>query len=246
METKEKTLSFGRYLQAARIERNITLEQISRETRIHRDILAGIEKEDHDRLPDEVFVKGFLRAYAKAIGANGDEAVNRYLKCQMLLKKIAAVEVDLVKSQSGYWRRLVVSIGVFAIIIFLSIYGFSHLWGEKHPAPMPKPDAPLVEKAPVDEPVKPEVQGKSVTPVKQTLKSLSLKIVAVEDSWVKVIIDEQDSKEYSLKNGDQLQLNANSGYNILVGNAGGVKLILNDKPIDISGKSGQVVNVQLP
>ena len=46
-----------------------------RETRIRRDALIHIEEEDHEKLPDIVFVKGFLRAYAKAIGADGDEAV---------------------------------------------------------------------------------------------------------------------------------------------------------------------------
>ena len=139
MDAKEKKLSFGRYLQTARLEKGITIEQISRETRIRMETLSQIEKEDHKRLPDEVFVKGFLRAFAKAVGANGDEAVKRYLNCRMVMEKIVAADVDLVKSQSGYWRRLIAAIGILAIIITLSIYGVSRFWGEDHTDIPPQP-----------------------------------------------------------------------------------------------------------
>jgi cytoskeletal protein RodZ len=69
------TLSFGRYLQAIRLEKAISLEVVSKETRIRKDMLALIEEENHNKLPNEVFVKGFIRAYAEAIGADGSEAV---------------------------------------------------------------------------------------------------------------------------------------------------------------------------
>jgi hypothetical protein len=49
-----------------------------------------------------------------------------------------------------------------------------------------------------------------------------------------------------LKQGDRLELEASAGINLLVGNATGVQLILNDKPIKVPGKSGQVVNIQIP
>ncbi len=41
--------------------------------------LNYIENEELYNLPEEVFVKGFLRAYAKVVGADGDEAVKLYL-----------------------------------------------------------------------------------------------------------------------------------------------------------------------
>ena len=46
--------------------------------------------------------------------------------------------------------------------------------------------------------------------------------------------------------GDHLELEASSDFNLLIGNAGGVKLTFNDEPLGVLGKSGQVVNVQLP
>ncbi|KAF5429743.1 protein of unknown function (DUF4115), partial [Candidatus Methanophagaceae archaeon] len=81
---------------------------------------------------------------------------------------------------------------------------------------------------------------------KRSEKRLLLSIIAIETTWIKVIIDGQKPKEYSLKPGDRRELEASSGFNLLVGNATGVQLLLNDKPIEILGKRGQIVNIQIP
>ena len=61
MEKKEnKNLSFGRYLSAVRHEKGIDLESVSREIKVNLDILQHIENGDHSKLPDEVFIKGFI------------------------------------------------------------------------------------------------------------------------------------------------------------------------------------------
>ena len=72
MESDKESLSFGRYLQAIRLEKKISLEQVSQQTRIGLGNLLLLEQEDHEQLPAEVYVKGFLRSYAKAVGADGD------------------------------------------------------------------------------------------------------------------------------------------------------------------------------
>ena len=77
-------------------------------------------------------------------------------------------------------------------------------------------------------------------------EKLLLKIRAIEETWLKVIIDNGDAMEYTVKLGDILELEAFSGYNILIGNATGVKLFLNDVPIEVPGRTGQVVTIQLP
>ena len=61
MKPDQDSLSFGRYLQAIRLEKKISLEEVSAQTRIGLSSLSMIEQEDIERLPDEVFVKGFLR-----------------------------------------------------------------------------------------------------------------------------------------------------------------------------------------
>ena len=73
-----------------------------------------------------------------------------------------------------------------------------------------------------------------------------LSIHAVKNTWLKVIADDQEVVKYRLKMGDRLDLTAVSRFNILIGNAEGVQLTLNDRPFPVSGKSGQIVNIEIP
>ena len=69
-DTLPRDYSFGRYLQGARLSRGIRLEDLSRATCIGIDNLIRLESDDLDHLPAEVFVLGYIRSYAKAVGAN--------------------------------------------------------------------------------------------------------------------------------------------------------------------------------
>jgi hypothetical protein len=83
-------------------------------------------------------------------------------------------------------------------------------------------------------------------PVKAVPEKLLLQVTAVEDTWLKVIMDEKGSTEYNLNSGDQIELEATTGFILLIGNAGGLKLKRNGKPVSIPGKSGEVVTIELP
>ena len=48
MVANKDSLTFGRYLKAARLEKEIDLENVSAETKIGMYYLLLIEKEDHD------------------------------------------------------------------------------------------------------------------------------------------------------------------------------------------------------
>ena len=82
-------------------------------------------------------------------------------------------------------------------------------------------------------------------PAKPAAKLL-LRVNTLEETWLKIIIDDLVPMEYSLFPGDRIELEAGSGYNLLIGNAAGVELFLNDQPVAVPGKSGDVVNIELP
>jgi cytoskeletal protein RodZ len=72
---------FGDKFREAREKRELTLDQVSNVTKISSRMLKAIEEEHFDQLPGGVFNKGFIRAYAKHLGLNDEEAVNDYLAC---------------------------------------------------------------------------------------------------------------------------------------------------------------------
>lgn len=72
---------FGDKFRKAREKKGISLDDVSSVTKISSRMLQAIENERFDQLPGGVFNKGFIRAYARHVGLNDEEAVNEYLAC---------------------------------------------------------------------------------------------------------------------------------------------------------------------
>jgi cytoskeleton protein RodZ len=245
MKNEKESLSFGRYLQAIRLEKKISLEQVAERTRIGLGNLMLIEQEDHEQLPAEVFVKGFLRSYAAAIGADGDEAVRRYESRLDVVQKIAESEVSIGKPVQQMWWKLMLSLILLLSIIVVSVSVVSYFQGQHSAAESTAHKLSTEAEPPVGG--ESEAAGDAgVESGKRGSEKLNLQITALEDTWVKVIVDENESREYNLKSGDTIQLEAKTGYNLLIGNAVGLRLKLNGKPVSIQGESGQVVTMHLP
>jgi cytoskeletal protein RodZ len=73
--------AFGDKFRKAREKKDFSLDDVSNVTKISARMLQAIEEERFDQLPGGVFNKGFIRAYAKHLGLNDEEAVTDYLAC---------------------------------------------------------------------------------------------------------------------------------------------------------------------
>lgn len=65
-------------LQKVRQSKSVTLEQISRITKISPRFLIAIEQEEFDKLPGGVFDISYLRQYAAAIGYEAGKLLDCY------------------------------------------------------------------------------------------------------------------------------------------------------------------------
>jgi transcriptional regulator with XRE-family HTH domain len=70
---------FGEKLRQHRERRGLSLEAISSATKISPRMLSALEDEHFEQLPGGVFNKGFVRAYARVVGLDEDEALSDYL-----------------------------------------------------------------------------------------------------------------------------------------------------------------------
>lgn len=78
-ETTPEVKGFGAMLREARKSLGISIGDVSSRTRLSVDQIRAIEEEDLERLPEPVYVRAFLRAYAKAIGIDYEPVVNDYV-----------------------------------------------------------------------------------------------------------------------------------------------------------------------
>src|SRR5947209_10947803 len=70
--------SVGDYLRELRDRRGISLEEISRITRVASSYLEALESDRQSALPAPVFTRGFIRAYCQALGESPEEALALY------------------------------------------------------------------------------------------------------------------------------------------------------------------------
>lgn len=69
----------GIFLRQAREDKQMTLTEVADITKIRQAYLEAIEAGDLDSLPeDPVYVRGFLRIYAKVLGINPDQVARMY------------------------------------------------------------------------------------------------------------------------------------------------------------------------
>src|SRR5437762_8094381 len=70
--------TLGEELKRRREERQIALTDISEATRIGTRFLKAIEADNYGVLPGGIFTRSFIRAYAKQVGMDEDEAIALY------------------------------------------------------------------------------------------------------------------------------------------------------------------------
>jgi cytoskeletal protein RodZ len=70
--------SIGRYLKNEREIRQVSLEELAQTTRIPLRHLWNLEDDHLERLPGDVFVRGFLKSYAKAVGLVPADVLRRF------------------------------------------------------------------------------------------------------------------------------------------------------------------------
>ena len=71
--------NFGNRLKQQREKRGMTLDDIALATKIGTRSLRALEEERFDKLPGGIFNKGFVRAYARQVGLDEEQAVADYM-----------------------------------------------------------------------------------------------------------------------------------------------------------------------
>ena len=92
----------------------------------------------------------------------------------------------------------------------------------------------------------PPVSASSSEQAIESKAALRLRIKALEQTWLKITADEKEPKEYTMEAGEEMEVTAETTFNVLIGNAGGLDVWFNDQPVELPGISGKVVRLKLP
>ena len=104
----------GAALKAARELRGLNLQELADSTRIRRSYLAAIEEMRLEELPSRPFTIGYIRAYAAALGLDGDAAVERFRRDEPVTDTALRAPIGVVESKDP---RLTLVIGGGMLVI---------------------------------------------------------------------------------------------------------------------------------
>lgn len=91
---------FGDKFRKEREKKELSLDDVSRVTKIGTRMLKAIEDEHFDQLPGGVFNRGFIRAYAKHLGLDSEDAINDYQNC------LRQTQIDSINAWEAEQRNL--------------------------------------------------------------------------------------------------------------------------------------------
>jgi cytoskeletal protein RodZ len=114
--------SIGSSLKRNREVRHMSLAEVSRVTRIPVHTLEAIEHDRFDDLPGEVFVRGFLRSYAQAVGMTPQDVLARYTSSRrvaMVTPLPVASPIQNARKDQG--RRFGVAIALVLLLILFTL-----------------------------------------------------------------------------------------------------------------------------
>ena len=108
----------GRYLKNIRLARGITIGEIARVTRVPERSIIALEDDRFDDLPGEVFVRGFLKAYARALSISVDDMLARYTSSRRVAR---VVPLPIVPREPKTSRRFGLAIGLTVLLILFAL-----------------------------------------------------------------------------------------------------------------------------
>jgi len=72
--------SVGEFFRQVRETKGLTVDEVSSKTRIRSDFVKALEDGNFSKLPDQVFARGFVRSYARSLGLDEEDAIQRFTK----------------------------------------------------------------------------------------------------------------------------------------------------------------------
>lgn len=105
----------GAIIRAARENAGYSLEQVSRDTRVHLSHLRAIEEMTPNLLGAPVYAKGYIKSYARFLGMDEQNTLDRYLAECAILKD--PEKQDIAQPASSKARKLPVAVPMLGILI---------------------------------------------------------------------------------------------------------------------------------
>ncbi|MEL3946256.1 RodZ domain-containing protein [Streptomyces sp. LNU-CPARS28] len=241
----------GHVLRQARVDAGLTVDEISTSTRVRIPIVHAIEQDDFSRCGGDVYARGHIRTLARAVGIDPAPLIAQYDaghggRPPAPTPAAPLFEAERIRSEPRRpnWTAAMVA-AIVAVIAFVGYTAFSG--GDdsddgQQVAEGSTPSKPTAPKPSASKPAdpKPDPSDSAVAGVPQD--KVTVKVDAADGrSWISVK-DHNGRQLFDglLKQGQTKTFQDKQKIDLVLGDAGAIKLFVNGKPVDNEFEPGQV------
>jgi cytoskeleton protein RodZ len=240
--------ALGDRFRAAREARGLSLSDVSEQIRIRSVYLAAIEEENWKAIGAAVYVRGFLRTYARFLALDPEEVVAAFNGLVQPSEDPAASQLPSRIQRPSKRGSLMVWIAASVAALLVAYVFFNALTMRREAAPIASESAapsslpsivasasnasPAAGASPVPS-VRPTAAGPS------TDGANSLALVFSASSWLRVTVDGNVSMEGTFPAGTAKTFHGKNAV-VRIGNAGGVEIYVDGKDVGKLGRVGDV------
>jgi cytoskeleton protein RodZ len=236
----------GEILRDAREEQGRTLDEASAATSIRRHQLAALEDERYDSLGGSIYARGFIRSYASWLGLDPEPLVERYrreMERDDTDLHALADELEPEQRRRPWLPGWVAWAAVGALLLFAAFSVIGTLDGR---SPQPVAQSGVEETEPPDDGDETDGGAEEETPEEEREEEVeepagvTLSLIVEERAWMQVEVDGSVVEERAVPAGETLEFEAEEEVGLVLGNAGGVTVVLNDERQGSLAGRGQV------
>lgn len=243
-------MKVGDILRKARLEKKITIPELAENIKVSIAHIEAIEDGKFETIPARVYLMGFIRAYADYVDLDSEKIIGllkRQAGERIAPKENFAIQNNVMEDKSLPDFKIYMGLAI-VLVIALSVFSAikeNHYFSADIIPTVPndlKSQTTLLSK-----PEKKQVDS-SVTVDMSVLDDLpkatgQIVLKAIENVWVD-IRDGEGKTAFSrvLSAGEEYWIPADrADFVMTVGNAGGLQMLLDEKPLPALGKKGQVI-----
>jgi transcriptional regulator with XRE-family HTH domain len=241
--------ALGERFRAARESRGLSLADVSEQIRIRSVYLAAIEEERWNAIGAPVYIRGFLRTYARFLGLDPEEVVTDFngerqqeapseIPPEGSPEAMPRLDRPAIRGSLLIWAAALVAVLLVAFVVYNELTMHregtpSIVAATTAPSPLPSSTASPPASAGSPLPGRPGAAGRPAA------GGNSLGVVLSAPSWLRVTVDGSVSMEGTFPAGTTKTFHGRKAL-VRIGNAGGVEIYVDGKDVGKLGESGDV------
>jgi cytoskeleton protein RodZ len=256
-------MDLGSVLREARERRGLSLDALSRATKINVSTLRALEASQFDRVAHGIFVRGFLRAYAHEVGLDAEQIINQYraeyepapqaTANDSPRSDTASRSPEPLDDESNTPRTVL----MLVVLVAVAVAGYVMVQRSGTPAPAAPPqtetatrdtvgnavatagpDRPIATRAAAPAPAEPALPT-------QTSEGVRIAFRTTDDCWIEATADGMRIAFEVVLEGQERTFAARDTLVLRVGQPSALTYTINGSPGRPLGPSGQPITVRI-